>query len=104
MSQVYGALDGPNGGPRAASGRSRLAEPAASCYRVSIGGRAFTLDAVYAARRQASCPSEVPLRPRRLLGYDPAYSWPGGRVEAEVVLSGAAAGPSTRRQWLSGRA
>src|SRR3954449_7534565 len=104
MSQVYGNLEGPNGGPRAASRTSGVAGPAASCHRVAIGGRAFTLDAVYAARRQASCPSEAPLRPRRLLGYDPAYPWPGGRVEAEVVLSEAAAGPSTRRQWLSGRA
>ena len=42
------------------------------------------------------------LLPLRLVGYDPAYPWPEGRVEAELVP--AADNPRTQRRRLSGRA
>jgi hypothetical protein len=68
---------------------------------VTIAGRTFTLGAVYVARDPRS--RAVGRRPRRLVGHDPAHPWPGGRVEVELVSSGAAGEPRSQRRWLSGR-
>jgi hypothetical protein len=70
---------------------------------VTIGGRAFTLGAVYAPASHVRFPSEQRrLLPLRLVSYDPAYPWPAGRVEAEYVPS--ADNPRTPRRRMSGRA
>ena len=51
---------------------------------MAIAGRVFALGAVYAPAAGVRFPSERRrLLPLRLVGYDPAYPWPGGRVEAE---------------------
>src|SRR5438067_52084 len=58
-----------------------------------IAGRAFTLDGAYTARKPTLPPSAKRPCARRLLGYDPAYRWPEGRVEVELVPSPASRGP-----------
>ena len=68
---------------------------------VTIAGRAFTLGAVYEAAPHVRPYEPGRLLPLRLVGYDPAYPWPEGRVEAELVLT--ADQPRTQRR-LSGRA
>ena len=52
---------------------------------VTIAGRAFTLGAVYAPAPHVRPYEQGRLLPLRLVGYDPAYPWPEGRVEAELV-------------------
>src|SRR3954470_21871590 len=70
---------------------------------VTIAGRVFTLGMVYAPAAGVRFPSEQRrLLPLRLVSYDPAYPWPGGRVEAEDVPS--ADTPRTPRRRMSGRA
>ena len=70
---------------------------------VTITGRLFGLGVVYAPALGVRFPSEQHrLVPLRLLSYDPAYPWPGGRVEAEYVPS--ANNPRTPRRRMSGRA
>jgi hypothetical protein len=70
---------------------------------VTIAGRLFGLGVVYAPALGVRFPSEQHrLVPLRLLSYDPAYPWPGGRVEAEYVPS--ADNPRTPRRRMSGRA
>src|SRR4051794_17398816 len=69
---------------------------------VNIAGREFALGAVYAAREprpSGPCPCA-----RRLLGHDPAYPWPGGRVEVELVPADRASRVRTLHLGLSGRA
>jgi hypothetical protein len=48
--------------------------------RVIIGGRAFELGAVYAPRRP-----RPDMRLRRLVAFEPAAGWNGGKVTVEVV-------------------
>ena len=57
---------------------------------VTIGGRAFTLGAVYAPAPHVRPYEQGRLLPLRLVDYDPAYPWPDGRVEAELVPTGVA--------------
>src|SRR3954452_18338563 len=71
---------------------------------VAIAGRTFALDVAYAARSSASPPSAKRPCARRLLGYDPAYPWPGGRVEVELVPSAASRGLWVRHPWWSAKA
>jgi hypothetical protein len=70
---------------------------------VTIAGRRFTLGAVYAAAPHVRPYESGRLRPLRLVGHDPAYPWPGGRVEAELVPTTARSSRTVRRK-LSGRA
>ena len=70
---------------------------------VTIGGRAFTLGAVYAPAPHVRPYEQGRLLPLRLVDYDPAYPWPEGRVEAELVPA-VARGLRTQRRRLSGRA
>jgi hypothetical protein len=69
---------------------------------VTIAGRSFTLGAVYAPAPHVRPYESGRLLPLRLVGHDPAYPWPGGRVEAELVPS--ADRLRTTRRRLSGRA
>jgi hypothetical protein len=70
---------------------------------VTIAGRVFGLGVVYAPTAGVRFPSEQRrLLPLRLVSYDPAYPWPGGRVEAEYVPS--ADSRRRQRRRLSGRA
>ena len=71
---------------------------------VAIGGRVFRLDTAYIARKSSSPPSAKRPCARRLLGYDPAHRWPGGRVEVELVPSPASRGLWAPRRWMSGQA
>ena len=48
--------------------------------RVSIGGREFELGAVYAPRKP-----RPGLHDRKLLAFEPAAGWNGGKVTVEVV-------------------
>jgi hypothetical protein len=66
---------------------------------VTIAGREFELGAVYASVR-----SRKGNHPRRLRAYDPAYSWPDGRVEFETVPPADARGSWASRRSMSGRA
>jgi len=70
---------------------------------VTIAGRAFTLGVVYAPAPHVRPYEQGRLLPLRLVGYDPAYPWPGGRVEAELVPVAAGNG-RIRKRLLSGRA
>ena len=54
--------------------------PESEPERVIIGGRAFELGAVYAPRRP-----RPGLRDRKLLAFEPAAGWNGGKVTVEVV-------------------
>jgi hypothetical protein len=69
---------------------------------VTIAGRRFTLGAVHAAAPHVRPYESGRLQPLRLVGHDPAYPWPGGRVEAELVPPAARLRPTRRR--LSGKA
>jgi hypothetical protein len=69
--------------------------------RVTIAGRRFTLGAVYEAAPQVRPYEPGRLLPLRLVGYDPAYPWPKGRVEAELV---GVQGTRRRTRRLSGQA
>ena len=71
---------------------------------MTIGGRDFTLGAVYAPAPHVRPYEQGRLLPLRLVDYDPAYPWPEGRVEAELVPTGVARGLRTQRRRLSGRA
>ena len=68
---------------------------------VAIAGRVFTFGAAYAPRDPRSLAAGY--LPRRLLGHDPAFPWPGGRVEVLLVPSAAYCKRTTRKR-LSGRA
>ena len=68
---------------------------------VTIAGRAFVLGAVYAPAPHVRPYEQGRLLPLRLVGYDPAYPWPEGRVEAELV---GVRGTRRRVRRLSGRA
>jgi len=52
---------------------------------VTIAGRAFRLGVVYAPASHVRPYKQGRLLSLRLVSYDPAYPWPGGRVEAELV-------------------
>ena len=69
---------------------------------VTIAGRTFTLGAVYAPAPHVRPYEQGRLLPLRLVGYDPAYPWPEGRVEAELVPI--ADRLRVQRRRLSGRA
>jgi hypothetical protein len=70
---------------------------------VTIAGRVFGLGVVYAPAPGVRFPSERRrLLPLRLVSHDPAYPWPGGRVEAEYVPS--VGNLRTQRRRTSGRA
>jgi hypothetical protein len=69
--------------------------------RVTIAGRRFTLGAVYEAAPHVRPYEQGRLLPLRLVVYHPAYPWPKGRVEAELV---GVRGPRTQTRPLSGRA
>ena len=69
---------------------------------VTIAGRAFVLGAVYAPAPHVRAYEQGRLLPLRLVGYDPAYPWPEGRVEAELVPTVDRLRVQSRR--LSGRA
>jgi hypothetical protein len=68
---------------------------------VTIAGRTFTLRSVYAAAPHVRPYEQRRLLPLRLVGYDPAYPWPAGRVEAELV---GVRGPRPKTRRLSGQA
>ena len=69
---------------------------------VTIAGRVFRLGVLYAPAAGIRFSSEQRrLLPLRLIGYDPAYPWPEGRVMAELV---GVRGPRTQTRHLSGRA
>jgi hypothetical protein len=68
---------------------------------VTIGGRTFTLGAVYEPAPHVRPYEQGRLLPLRLVGHDPTYPWPAGRVEAELVPS--TDRPRTQRRRLSGR-
>ena len=69
---------------------------------VTIAGRVFTLGAVYAPAPHVRPYEQHRLVPLRLVGYDPAYPWPEGQVEAELAPS-AVGYPRRQRRRLSGR-
>ncbi len=69
--------------------------------QVTIAGRRFTLGAVYEPAPHVRPYEPGRLLPLRLVGYDPTYPWPRGRVEAELV---GVRGPRTQTRRLSGRA
>ena len=69
---------------------------------VTIAGRAFTLGAVYAPAPHLRPYEPGRLLPLRLVGYDPVYPWPEGRVAAELVPP--VGNLRTQRRRLSGRA
>ena len=69
---------------------------------VTIAGRAFVLGAVYAPAPHVRAYQQGRLLPLRLVGHDPAYPWPEGRVEAELVPTAGSVRTQGRR--LSGRA
>ena len=66
--------------------------------------RVFTLGAVYVLAPHVRPYEQGRLLPLRLVDYHPAYPWPDGRVEAELVPTGVARGLRTQRRRLSGRA
>src|SRR3954447_25112079 len=69
---------------------------------VTIGGRVFTVGAVYAPVAHTRYPyDQRGLLPLRLVGHDPAYPWPEGRVLTELV---GVRGLRTQTRRLSGRA
>ena len=68
---------------------------------VTIAGRPFRLGAVYAPAPHVRPYEQGRLLPLRLVGYDPAYPWPKGRVEAELV---GVQGTRRRTRRLSGQA
>jgi hypothetical protein len=69
---------------------------------VTIAGRVFTLGVVYAPAPRVRPYEVARLLPLRLVGHDPAYPWPEGCVEAELVP--AVDRPRTQRRRMSGRA
>ena len=69
---------------------------------VTIAGRVFTPGAVYAPAPHGRPYELARLLPLRLVVYDPAYPWPEGRVEAELVPI--ADRLRVQRRRLSGRA
>ena len=70
---------------------------------VTIAGRVFGLGVVYAPAPGVRFPSERRrLLPLRLVGHDPAYPWPDGRVVAELVP--AVGNLRRQRRPMSGRA
>jgi hypothetical protein len=69
---------------------------------VTIAGRVFTLGAVYLSAPHVRPYEPGRLLPLRLVGYDPGYPWPGGRVEAELVPT--ADRRRAHRHRLSGKA
>ena len=69
---------------------------------VVIAGRVFRLGAVYAPAPRVRPYELARLLPLRLVGYDPPYPWPEGRVESELVPSDARL--RTQRRPMSGRA
>jgi hypothetical protein len=81
-----------------------VAEPGTPPGEVTIGGRVFTLGAVYVPAPHVRPYEQGRLLPLRLVDYDPAYPWPDGRVEAELVPTDVARGLRTQRRRLSGRA
>jgi hypothetical protein len=74
-------------------------QPAAAAP-VWIAGRPFELGAVYLPPPSERIVSAV--RARRLVGYQPDYPWPGGRVEVEVVER-RGDGRKPKRTDMSGR-
>ena len=79
-----------------------MADKSETPVRVTIVGRRFALGVVYAPAPHLRPYEPGRLLPLRLVSYDPAYPWPGGRVEAEYVPS--ADNPRTPRRRMSGRA
>ena len=69
---------------------------------VTIAGRSFRLGVVYAPAPHLRPYEPGRLLPLRLVGHDPAYPWPDGRVVAELVP--AVDNPRTQRRPMSGRA
>ena len=69
---------------------------------VTIAGRVFRLGAVYAPAPHVRPYESGRLLPLRLVGHEPAYPWPEGRVEAELVPIADRLRVQSRR--LSGRA
>jgi hypothetical protein len=65
---------------------------------VIIAGRSFEFGVTYHPREPGS------QRPRRLVRYDPAYSWPCGSVEVEIVPSSVVRRHRPSRRWMSGEA
>ena len=61
----------------------------------------FWLGVVYAPAPHVRPYEQGRLLPLRLTSYDPAYPWPGGRVEAELAPS-AVDYPRRQRRRLSG--
>ena len=84
--------------------RSLVPPPGGSAGgEVTIAGRVFRLGVVYAPAAGVRFPSQQRrLLPLRLVGYDPAYPWPEGRVEAELVPT--VGNLRTQRRRVSGRA
>ncbi len=68
---------------------------------VTIAGRVFTLGVVYSPAPRVRPYEVARLLPLRLVGHDPAYPWPEGRVMAELV---GVRGLRTQTRRLSGRA
>jgi len=81
--------------------RSLVPAPAAASSEVMIAGRRFTLGAVYEPAPHVRPYEPGRLLPLRLVGYDPTYPWPRGRVEAELV---GVQGTRRRVRRLSGQA
>ena len=83
--------------------RALVPAVAALSGQVTVAGRTFTLGAVYAPAPHVRPYSyeQGRLLPLRLVGYDPAYPWPEGRVEAEYVSS--AGNLRTQSRRLSGQ-
>ena len=82
-----------------------MGEPGSPSGEATILGRAFTLGTVYAPVAHTRYPyDQRRLVPRRLVGHDPAYPWPEGRVEVETIPSATRRGSRTMRRWMSGRA
>ena len=73
-----------------------------SSAEVAIAGRVFRLGAVYAPAPHVRPYESGRVQPLRLVGHDPAYPWPEGRVMAELVPPAARLRTTHRR--LSGRA
>src|SRR4051812_11735912 len=78
-----------------------MTEPGEPPVLVTLAGRTFTLGTVYEPAPHVRPYEQGRLLPLRLFGYDPAYPWPAGRVEAELVPS--TDRPRTQRRRLSGR-
>src|SRR4051794_39276895 len=86
-----GSRAGPRGRPAVSEGSE-----------VVIAGRVFRLGVVYAPAPRARPYEVARLLPLRLVSHDPAYPWPGGCVEAELVP--AVDRSRTQRRRMSGRA